>query len=54
MTLLRDSENPGSLRRLLAEYRRLRRDQAPNHPDLVMRMSRRSAASCAWSRRAWL
>lgn len=54
MTLFKDPRDPGVLRRVIAEYRRLRADQAPNHPRYTMRMTRRGAASVAWQRRNWL
>lgn len=51
MTMVREPRDPGLLRRVGREYRRLRRDQAPNHAHLTMRMTRRAAWSSAWHRR---
>lgn len=55
MSLLRDPLNPGSLRRVIAEYRHLRRDQAEGRPAALnlpdARMTRRQALSSLWLNR---
>lgn len=48
MILIRDPKQHGFVPHLLRIYREKRRDQAPHHPGLTMRMSRRAALSLAW------
>jgi hypothetical protein len=47
VTFLRDPADQGRARRFWRIYREKRRDQAPNHPTVTMRMSRRTAFQLA-------